>query len=190
MIKLTKYQESELREFIENTGNKYGVNAQPLQYSECLSGLRIGNTHDYIVSFDSSLSEKYYDYVVSLDQSLSEIYYMAFAEITSFDEIKSGIEQTIFELAAYDYLINHLKNHKLQYEFNTNELGQIESCELSLPDDTTREFSIWFSDYYGCRCDIVGGLDYKDYIIEAHDINATKKLISNYINELIGLKNF
>ena len=78
MIKLTNYQESELRKFIEDTGNKYGVNAQPLQYSECLSGLRIGNTHDYIVSFDSSISEKYYDYVVSLDPLLSENYYMVF----------------------------------------------------------------------------------------------------------------
>ena len=188
MIKLTKYQESELRKFMEDTGNKYGVNAHPLQHLGCLSGFGIGNPHkyyDYVLFFDSSLSEKYY----SLNSS-SEIYYMALNEPTSFDGIKSGIEQTIFELAAYDYLINHLKNHKLQYEVNTNELGQIESCEVSLPDDTTREFSIWFSDYYGCRCDIVGDLDFKDYIIEAHDINATKKLISNYIKELIGLKNF
>lgn len=190
MIKLTKYQESELRKFIENTGNKYGVNAQPLQYSECLSGLRIGNTHDYIVSFDPSLSEKYYDYVVSLDPLLSENYYMAFAEITSFDEIKSGIEQVMFELAAYDYLAKHLQNYKLQYGFNTDELGQINSCEVYLPNDITHEFSIWFSDSDGCRCDIVGDLDFKEYIIEAHDINATKRLISNYINELIGLKSF
>lgn len=186
MIKLTKYQESELRKFIEDTGNKYGVNAHPLQYSGCLSGFGIGNPHnDYVLFFDSSLFEKYY----SLD-SLSEIYYMTFDKITSFDEIKSGIEQVMFELAAYDYLVKHLKKYKLQYEVNTNELGQIESCEVSLPDDTTREVFLGVSDYDSCRCDIVEDLDSIYYIIEAHDINATKKLISNYINELIGQKNF
>lgn len=183
MIKLTKYQESDLRTFIEDIGNKYGINTHPLQHSGHLSGFGIGNPHnyyDYVLFFDSSLSEKYY----SLDSS-SETYYMALNEPSTFAGIKSGIEQTIFELAAYDYLINHFKNHKLQYEVNTGEFGQIESCDVSLPDDTTHNFSIWFSDYYSCRCDIVGDIDFKDYIIEAYDINATKKLISNYIKELI-----
>lgn len=186
MIKLTKYQETELRKFIEDTGNKYKVNVHPLYHSGYLSGLGIGKTHnhyDYILFFDSSLSKKYY----SLDPS-SEIYYMAFNKPSTFDRIKNGIEQTIFELAAYDYLINHLKKHKLQHQVYVNNHGQIDSCEVYLPDDTTREFFIWFSDYDSCRCDVVGDLDFKEYIIEAHDINATKKLIRTYVKELMGLK--
>ena len=77
-----------------------------------------------------------------------------------------------------------MKNHKLQYDVNTDELGQIESCEVSLPDDTTYIFSIWFSDYDGCRCDIVKDADSTDYIIEAYDIKATKELIKTFIKEL------
>lgn len=183
MIKLTKHQEAELRKFIEDAGNKYGVNTHPLQHSGCLSGFGIGNSPnhcDYIIFFDSSLSEKYY----SLDLS-SEIYYMALAELTTFDDFKSGIEQTIFELAAYDYLMDLLKKHKFQYEVNTDELGQIYNCQVDLPDDTMCEFSIWFSNSDSCRCDIVEDFNSIDYIIEAYDINATKKLIWTYIKELI-----
>ena len=63
MIKLTKYQEAELKKFIDDTGNKYGVNAHPLQHSGCLNGFGIGNPHnDYVLFFDSSLFEKYYSY--------------------------------------------------------------------------------------------------------------------------------
>ena len=185
MIKLTKYQEAELRKFIEDTGNRYGINAHPLQHSGCLSGFGIGNSHnhcDYIIFFGSSLFEKYY----SLDPS-SEIYYMALERLITFDDFKSGIEQTIFELATYDYLIALLKNHKLQYEVNTDELGQIYNCQVDLPDDTMREFSIWFSNSDSCRCDIVEDFNSIDYIIEAYNINATKKLIKTYIKELIKI---
>ena len=51
-----------------------------------------------------------------------------------------------------------------------------------------REFSIWFSNSDSCRCDIVEDSNSMDYIIEAYDIKATKKLIRTYVKELMGLK--
>lgn len=175
MIKLTKYQESELREFIDNTGNKNGVNVVPLPHSGNLSGFWIWKPHDY------------YDYFVSLDSSLSEKYYIALDETTTFDELKQCIEKTIFELTAYDFLMMNLEKHNLLYEVNTNELGQIVNCEVYLSDDITHEIFIEYSESNSCICDIEDEEDEDSvcYTISASDMKATKKQIRTYIKELI-----
>ena len=82
----------------------------------------------------------------------------------------------------------NLEKLDLTYDINTNELGQVVNCEVYLPDDTTHEIFIEYSELNNCSCDIEDEEDeYSEcYTISACDMQATKRQIRTCIKELLS----
>ena len=173
MFKLTKTQEIELRKFIADTGNKYGM----ITYAKPISGNIIG----------FSIMNPITDFVldVALDDSLFVDCNMVLEDTKNLDELKDSIERIVFETAGYEYLMNYLDNNEAHITVYTNEYGRAVGFGVSSPHDVVYNFHLSF-DNVSDKISIDDNEDIISYEISGSNMTKVKKLIKSSIDELIA----
>lgn len=181
MIKLTKKQEQELRNFIINTGNNYNLKATPLPIDGTLSGFTTEDTHHILPHKGPSLS-----YNVSLNPLFVEEHYdMTIEDTNTFEELKDCVEKTIFEMAAYRHLYTFLNTFSVLFVFKTNKDNCKIDCEIESP--CLANYQILIDYHNDCDAHITVNEDelLVSYKIEGNDIQQVRELIRTTVIQLI-----